>query len=60
MYLQFRTRRAALVKAIGLAYGCMIENKGDRYKVYPFGEEETIVFLLNCEGIHKVEIKSMI
>lgn len=60
MYLQFRTRRAALVKAICLAYGCMVENKGDRYKVYAFGEEETIVFLLNCEGIHKVEIKSMI
>lgn len=60
MYLQFRTRRAALVKAICLAYGCMVENKGDRYKVYPFGEEETIVFLLNYEGIHKIEIKPII
>jgi hypothetical protein len=57
MYIQFRTRRAALVKAICLAYGCMVENKGDRYKVYAFGEEETIVFLLNYEGIHKIEIK---
>lgn len=60
MYLQFRTRRKALVKAICLAYGCMVENKGDRYKVYPFGEEETIVFVLNHEGIHKIQVKSMI
>lgn len=60
MYLQFRTRREALVKAICLAYGCMVENKGDRYKVYPFGEEETIIFILNHEGINKIQVKPMI
>ena len=35
MYIQFRTRRAALVQAICLAYGCIVRNKAIDIKYMP-------------------------